>query len=454
MTERKLESSLRTTISQYYDYLFARQLGVPATRIFADLPRSIVLEIKRSLCEHLLRNVPFFSLQSDSFITLCMERLDVFTYSPGMQIVQRGSLTTRQLVLIRSGKAEVRSNRQEEIQLATIVAGDFVGDFQLLFGAPHSNAVVCTALTEIAVLTYSSLAEVVNFLAKSNHCSRASVLSLESMEAHSHALKDRFPVSYDGIANTPKGYKDYEGSEEEEENEGIEEGEEYEKVPSNDEDLGLCSELDSKKPSSRMGVDAALVEDPLDHHMQGISGSSPSVYSDALISTLSAHVAMVEKLSKAQSTLDNLKTSRGNANKKLNKMLSMSGLPLETSQEVSKRVIMPNSPFVLFWELLIAIGIVYYTFATTTRLVQWYRCSFFTDSKAAACSQWEPSFAADYWFDLLFMLDTLLRSRFFAYRYYEGDREVGILGSFNSFNSFPPSFVFIYPKLFALILSS
>jgi hypothetical protein len=114
-------------------------------------------------------------------------------------------------------------------------------------------------------------------------------------------------------------------------------------------------------------------------------------------------------------------------------------------------VIYPQSTFVFVWEVLIMVGILYYNLAIPFRIIAQFHCGhedipaylpgegnsatddpYSTDTlydlqkiDAGTClSQWHYSLIFDYLFDLVFLVDTVLRSRYLAFRRFEGEREI------------------------------
>jgi hypothetical protein len=89
---RKVDVKVKDNICLYFDYLYSRQCGLTAERIFASLPAAIVREIKLSMSLEQLRTIPFFSSQTEAFLSQCVASLDFLTCSPGTKLFTAGSL--------------------------------------------------------------------------------------------------------------------------------------------------------------------------------------------------------------------------------------------------------------------------------------------------------------------------------------------------------------------------
>ena len=87
---RRVDATVKEKFRLYFEYLFKRQGGLTADRIFTYLPPAIVSEIKRSLCLHALTKVPFFNGLSQRFVNLCVDAINIEVYPPGELIFQKG----------------------------------------------------------------------------------------------------------------------------------------------------------------------------------------------------------------------------------------------------------------------------------------------------------------------------------------------------------------------------
>ena len=87
---RRVDTTVRENFRLYFAYLFKRQGGLTADRIFTYLPPAIVREIKRSLCLHIVEKIPFFKGLHHRFVNLCVDAITIEIYPPGGIVFQRG----------------------------------------------------------------------------------------------------------------------------------------------------------------------------------------------------------------------------------------------------------------------------------------------------------------------------------------------------------------------------
>jgi CRP-like cAMP-binding protein len=98
----------------------------------------------------LLRRVPLFAGIEPSRLKLLAYTSDVVTYRPGQILIRQGDMGDSAYVIIQ-GDAEVRiSSDAGEIPIATLSAGDFVGEIAILCDTPRTATV--SAVTEVKAL--------------------------------------------------------------------------------------------------------------------------------------------------------------------------------------------------------------------------------------------------------------------------------------------------------------
>lgn len=154
---RKVEDSVRETYTAYLEFLYARQLGLSEETVLAALPEEISREIKLACCLTCLKSVPFFKMQpnSDSFAEKCVQRLRFVSYGPDSVVCALNS-TERVLYLIRSGKVNLISQETRK-PILSLIDGDYLGDYHLVFGFPVEVEAVSAGFTEVAILRYVPL---------------------------------------------------------------------------------------------------------------------------------------------------------------------------------------------------------------------------------------------------------------------------------------------------------
>jgi CRP-like cAMP-binding protein len=98
----------------------------------------------------LLRRVPLFSGIEPSRLKLLAYTSDVVTYRPGQVLMRQGDIGDAAYVII-NGDAEVRiSSGAGDIPIATLHAGDFVGEIAILCDTPRTATV--SAVSELKAL--------------------------------------------------------------------------------------------------------------------------------------------------------------------------------------------------------------------------------------------------------------------------------------------------------------
>ena len=65
------------------------------------------------------------------------------------------------MVIIKNGRANLHFRESKEA-IGTLVAGDYIGDYQLLFGTVNQLGVSAAEFTEVLVLTYPCFKEVMD----------------------------------------------------------------------------------------------------------------------------------------------------------------------------------------------------------------------------------------------------------------------------------------------------
>ena len=149
---RKVEERVRDKFTAYFEYLFVRQLGISEQNVLSMLPTQLRSELQSACCLAALRNVPFFRNHPDGdrFINACMSKLSMVTYGPGSVMSAAGS-TERVMFLIRTGKVDILSPQTSK-PLLSLIAGDYFGDYHMIFGSPVEMEAVASGYTEVVTL--------------------------------------------------------------------------------------------------------------------------------------------------------------------------------------------------------------------------------------------------------------------------------------------------------------
>ena len=154
---RSVSVVIQDSIKLYFDFLYSKQYGMDEERLLSILPAGLKIDMKMSLAAQ-LKSVPFFKLQSEEFLVMCLQRMTFRTYFPGSYIFQQDD-RPRELILIRNGRVDI-INGNAKNALFSLVAGDYTGDFQLVFGTAAEMSARAAAFTETMVLSYEVFTDV------------------------------------------------------------------------------------------------------------------------------------------------------------------------------------------------------------------------------------------------------------------------------------------------------
>lgn len=101
----------------------------------------------------LIRRVPLFEVLTPIQSQQVAAAVTKKRYQRGESVVEEGK-TTDALYLLLSGRARVlmTDHKGNEVILATLRAGDYVGEMSLIDGAPHSATVMTEAQTDVLIL--------------------------------------------------------------------------------------------------------------------------------------------------------------------------------------------------------------------------------------------------------------------------------------------------------------
>lgn len=101
----------------------------------------------------LIRRVALFSMltpaQAESLANVVTKR----RYKRGEAIVEKGNISNALFIML-SGKARVlmTDNKGREVILATLEAGDYIGEMSLIDSEPHSATVQADSLSDVLIL--------------------------------------------------------------------------------------------------------------------------------------------------------------------------------------------------------------------------------------------------------------------------------------------------------------
>jgi CRP-like cAMP-binding protein len=159
LTLRLVPVQLRQRVTSYFSHLSRLQHGMLDEVLLGDLPPRLSIELAE-LHIDMLTKVPFFKKErrSEAFISMIATSLKRRIFPPQTFIFYQGEMQ-RELVIIQSGKADIRVGEVAD-SVGLLLPGDFIGDYQLLFGTKNHVGIQTADFTETLVLTFHAFKQV------------------------------------------------------------------------------------------------------------------------------------------------------------------------------------------------------------------------------------------------------------------------------------------------------
>lgn len=158
---RSVPKSLKYRIEMHFTCLGRTQHGMLDDALFNGLPAQLSKDFHK-LHLSLLQKVPFFSskYRDTIFLSHIAKVLVRRLYPPGSHILYEGE-KQRELIIIKSGRAEIYARGSLE-PIGTLLVGDYIGDYQLIFGTVNQVGLRSPDFAEALVLTFHAFEEVMN----------------------------------------------------------------------------------------------------------------------------------------------------------------------------------------------------------------------------------------------------------------------------------------------------
>lgn len=159
MTLRSVPNQLKQRVVLYFSYLSRSQHGMLDHVLLDELPPYLSMKLAE-LNIDMLTKVPFFKKErrGEDFISLVATKLKRRVYTPGAFILYQGEMQ-RELVIFKSGKAEMYLNGVKG-PVGSLLPGDYIGDYQLLFGCANQVGVQAHEFSDVLVLTLDAFRDV------------------------------------------------------------------------------------------------------------------------------------------------------------------------------------------------------------------------------------------------------------------------------------------------------
>lgn len=158
---RSVPAFLRERVEVFFTYLERSQLGMLDKALLDGLPCQLAKDIREPY-RALIEKVPFFRPQyrSKEFISKIIAVLIRRIYPPGSYILYEGE-KQREMIIVKSGRVELYVRTTSE-GVGTLVDGDFIGDYQLLFGTVNQVGARSLDFTEALALTFHNFEKVMD----------------------------------------------------------------------------------------------------------------------------------------------------------------------------------------------------------------------------------------------------------------------------------------------------
>lgn len=184
MTLRSVPTQLKQRVAMYFSYLSRSQHGMLDDVLLGELPPYLSMKLAE-LNTDMLTKVPFFAKgrRDEDFISLVAAKLKRRVYTPGAFALYQGDMQ-RELVLFKSGKAQIFLNGVQD-PVGSLLPGDYIGDYELLFGVANQVGVQANEFTEVVVLTFDDFRDVTKQTAFFSGCTFCESLedgALETIE--------------------------------------------------------------------------------------------------------------------------------------------------------------------------------------------------------------------------------------------------------------------------------
>ena len=158
---RSVPTKLRQRLTMYFSYLSRSQHGMMDEILLRELPPRLSIELAERHLD-LLNKVPFFRKEKrdEGFLSLVATSLKRRIYTPGTFILYQGEIQ-REMLIIKSGKAEIILAGVPE-SVGSLLPGDYIGDYQLIFGTINQVGVCTSEFSEGLVLTFDAFKQVMD----------------------------------------------------------------------------------------------------------------------------------------------------------------------------------------------------------------------------------------------------------------------------------------------------
>lgn len=129
MKHYDIPEQLQYSVFSYYNHLYTKRLSDNDTKIIAELPNALQLELQTYMNMKLIGNVPAFKLCTHACLKSIAGSLEQMFFSPGQRIITQGEIG-HEMFIIAHGSVEVLV--QDKGIVATLHEGQCFGELALL----------------------------------------------------------------------------------------------------------------------------------------------------------------------------------------------------------------------------------------------------------------------------------------------------------------------------------
>ncbi|XP_074659484.1 uncharacterized protein LOC141912168 [Tubulanus polymorphus] len=159
LKERKANIVLKQRITDYYEYIWARNRGVDSRSLFPDAPYTLIEEIFLSLYDTMLHKIELLKDGESSFFRMLAPKVKIIFHLPGDFIAIEGDYDDH-VLYIHKGQAQLESLATGTVE--PLAEGSVINEQSLIYRIPHQFSLKAVSHVDIFALSKSDLHEVLS----------------------------------------------------------------------------------------------------------------------------------------------------------------------------------------------------------------------------------------------------------------------------------------------------
>lgn len=156
MNFRQLPSEIQDQVREYYTYLWKSRRSLNESKVFADLPIHLQIEVAMKLNEKFIMKVDIFQGAEQQFIERIVLQMRPKLALPGVFVVRQGEIG-REMYLISKGEVEVVLGNG--LIVATLPAGKIFGEIALLENCRRNASIRAKTYCDLFILSKKDFTE-------------------------------------------------------------------------------------------------------------------------------------------------------------------------------------------------------------------------------------------------------------------------------------------------------